>query len=273
MLNHYNYLQRSSNRLQDFLSKIILEAGKLSLTYRDRLDNITFEHKSEKDIVTEADKAVELFIIKSIHEVFPDHSILGEETGVHLGSSDYRWIIDPIDGTISFLYGQPFYSISIALEKNGILQQGAVFAPVMNELFQAKRGEGATLNGKSIATSTRPTLSKSVLATGFACVRAGAKRNNLPYLGLLLPKILGVRRFGSAAMDMCYVACGRFDGFWELNLNIYDIAAGQLILQEAGGVVTDFKGNPIKEDCKEIVSVNAFIGDELRAVFAIIDKA
>jgi len=259
--------------LQDFINKMILAAGELTLTYRDRLENITVEHKNDKDIVTEADKAVELFIIKSIHEVYPDHGILGEETGVHSGDSEYRWIIDPIDGTTSFLYGQPFYSISIALEKDGILQHGAVYAPVLNELFQAERGEGATLNGKTIRTSSRETLSKSVLGTGFACIRAGAKRNNLAYLGELLPKIMGVRRFGSAAMDMCYVACGRFDGYWELNLNIYDIAAGQLILQEAGGEVTDFKGNVIKEDCCEIVGANAFIGDELRDVFAIIDNA
>lgn len=184
---------------------------------------------------------MENYLVEQIQKHYPGHAILGEESGSHAGNN-YRWIIDPIDGTTSFVHDQPFFSNSIALEKDGELILAAVNAPALGELFMAEKGRGATLNDKPIRVSTRDKLSDCVLGTGFACVRSDLERNNIPYFVRVLPQIRGIRRFGSAAIDLCYTACGKLDGFWELNLNIYDIAAGMLIVTEAGGIVTDFSG-------------------------------
>lgn len=228
--------------MHKFLEETILEAGRMCLDFSKTLGDINISRKSEKDLVTEADVAVEKFITSQIKKKYPDCSILGEEGGETLGG-EYRWIIDPIDGTTSFVHAQPFYCVSIALENKGVLELGAVYAPALGELFFAQRGCGATLNGKQISVSHRSEFGDCVLATGFACIRSGERRNNLPIFNSILPKIRGIRRYGSAAMDLCYVACGRLDGFWELNLNLYDIAAGRLILEEAGGSYSDFSGN------------------------------
>jgi len=250
--------------LKDFLSEIVLAAGKLSLEYRRRLETLEVSRKSRRDMVSEADIAIEKFLVGEIRGKYPGHSILGEESGSHTGTGEgekWRWVIDPIDGTTSFVRGQPFYSISVAVEKNGETVLGAVYAPVLGEMFTAEKGEGAYLNGKSIRVSKESRLCDCVMATGFACVRNDAEHNNLGHFVRILPEITAVRRFGSAAVDLCYVACSRLDGFWELNLNVYDVAAGMLIAKEAGAKITDFSGEPVS-DYKEIVCTNALVHDE-----------
>ena len=227
--------------MKTFLESIIKQAGRISLDYKARLADVRVSRKSEKDLVTEADVAVEHYLVKQIRQRYPDHAIVGEETGTHAGS-EYRWIIDPIDGTGSFVHDLPYYSTSIALEHAGELVLAAVYAPVLGELFMAEKGNGATFNGRPIRVSDCDTLSDAMLGTGFACLRNNLEHNNLPYFAAIAPKIRGIRRLGTCAIDLSYVACGRFDGFWELGLKIYDISAGMLILTEAGGTVTDFSG-------------------------------
>lgn len=253
--------------MQKFLRDIINQAGQISLDYRSRLDNLVVDRKhSPHDLVTQADQAIEAFLIQRIQQKYPGHAILGEEHGA-LAGSEYRWIIDPIDGTTSFIHGQPTYTISVGIERNGEFVLGAVLAPVLNELFTAEKGGGAQLNGRALHVSERKELADSVLATGFACIRAGEKRNNLPYFNTLMPRIRGIRRFGSAALDMCYVAAGRLEGYWELNLNIYDCAAGYLIVEEAGGRVSDFTGG-LNHLYDEMLCTNGLVHDEMMAVFA-----
>ncbi len=218
---------------------ISIQAGKIAMDYKARLSTVQVDRKSEKEIVTEADVAVEKYLVEQIKQTYPYHSILGEESGTHAGN-EYRWVIDPIDGTTSFVHDQPFFSNSIALEKNSELVLAAVNIPVLGELFMAERSKGATLNEKPIHASDRNALSECVLATDF-----GYKpHHNLSYFNKIVPIIRGVRQYGSSAINLAYVACGRMDGYWELNLKIYDMAAGMLILQEAGGTVTDFAGKP-----------------------------
>ena len=226
-----------------FLTQMIARAGEICLAEQNRLTSQDLEFKNPKDLVTRIDKKVEDFIISEIRSTYPDHCILGEETGTTQGSAPYRWVIDPIDGTTSFVHGQPFYAVSIALEKEGAPLLAAVNAPVLNQLFHGEKGKGAFLNGAPIRVSSAQRLVDSVMATGFACLRAGHDRNNLSHFNRIVPQLRDVRRYGSAAIDLCWVACGKVDGFWEMDLNIYDIAAGALIVTEAGGKVTDFSGN------------------------------
>lgn len=225
-----------------FLKDLILEAGKICLKEQPLLRPSDVDFKSKKDLVTRVDKQVEDFIIDRIRTVFPAHDILGEESGRTGFSSDHLWIIDPIDGTTSFFHQQPFYSVSIALQHHGRTIYGAVYAPGLNELFYADKDTGAYLNDQKICVSKTDRLVDSVMATGFACLRANLPRNNLSYFTKIVPQLRDIRRYGSAAVDLCYVACGRLDGFWEMNLNSYDIAAGAFIVQQAGGLVCDFTG-------------------------------
>lgn len=248
--------------MKEFLREIVLAAGAISLEYRGRLDSIAVTHKSRKDIVTEADVAVENYLVERINERYPDHAILGEESGSHEGSSGWRWIIDPIDGTVSFVRGQAFYSISVCVEKDGEFVLGAVYAPVLDELFTAEKGGGAFLNGEPISVSKEEELDLCLMATGFACMRYDNQRNNITYFSKVMPQIADIRRCGSAALDMCYVACGRVDGYWELELNIYDVAAGILIAKEAGAMISDFSGGPVT-DYKEIVCTNGLVHEGL----------
>jgi myo-inositol-1(or 4)-monophosphatase len=209
---------------------------------------------------------VEHYLIEQIKQRYPDHAIVGEETGTHQGS-EYRWIIDPIDGTGSFVHDLPYYSTSIALEHAGELVLAAVYAPVLGELFMAEKGRGATLNDKPIRVSDCDTLSEAaMLGTGFACLRNDLEHNNLPYFAAIAPKIRGIRRLGTCAIDLSYVACGRFDAFWELGLKIYDISAGMLILTEAGGTVTDFSGTSTDNLPGEILATNGTLHKELSKI-------
>ena len=225
-----------------FVKRLAVQAGQICLKEQNTITSNDITHKNPKDLVTKTDKKVEAFIIAAIENAFPGHGILGEETGHNSQESPYLWIIDPIDGTTSFIHGQPFYGVSIALEKDGELILGAVYAPVFDQLFYGEKGRGAFLNDSPIQVSGTHQMINAVMATGFACLRAGLKPNNLGHFNHIVPQLRDIRRYGSAAMDLCYLAWGRLDGFWEMNLNIYDIAAGALILTEAGGKITDFTG-------------------------------
>ncbi len=247
--------------MKEFLNNIITQAGQIAMDYRNQASELKVNRKSDKDLVSEADEAVEAFLISEIQKAYPDHAIFAEETGQHEGN-EHRWIIDPIDGTTSFVHQQLYFSVSIAYEKNGVLECAAVNAPALDELFEAQKGCGATLNNKPIRVSNRDKLIDSVLATGFACVRSDLTHNNMPYFEKILPNIRGIRRYGSAAIDLCYVACGRMEGFWELNLKPYDISAGWLILEEAGGKLTDYDNGQANIP-NETVGTNGSIHDDL----------
>jgi len=225
-----------------FLKDLIIEAGNICKNEQALLKPLDIEYKNKKDIVTTTDKKVENFIVERIQKKYPSHDIFGEETGKTHHNSDYTWIIDPIDGTTSFLHQQSFYSISIALQHKGQIILGAVYAPAFDELFYAQQGSGAFLNATPINVSCTDELINSVMATGFACLRADLDKNNLPMFCKIVPQLRDIRRYGSAALDLCYVACGRVDGFWEYHLNLYDIAAGAFIVKQAMGSVTDFAG-------------------------------
>ena len=227
-----------------FLLDRIRRGGQMTLAYQLPLRELRFESKATpRDIVTEADGAVERYLVDEIRSAFPDHAIWGEETGRSGDeNAEYRWVIDPIDGTNSFLYGQPCYSTSIAIERCGEVVLAAVYAPVLDELYHAVRGGGAFCNGQPIHVSACDVLAESMLATGFACLRAEVEYHILPFFNDLAFRCRDLRRMGSAALDLCFLAGGRFDGYWELSLKHYDIAAGILIVTEAGGTVTDLHG-------------------------------
>lgn len=211
----------------------------------ERVDLIDIEEKSRNDFVTEVDKTSEAEILYHLKKAYPDHSFLGEETGLTEGSnSDYQWIIDPLDGTTNFIHGIPHFSISIACTYKGQLQHALVLDPVKREEFTASRGKGAVLNGRRIRVSNRRSLDGALIGTGIP-FSGFALEHIEPYLATLQEiagQTAGIRRQGSAALDLAYVAAGRFDGFWEMNLKPWDIAAGCLLVQEAGGLVSDFKG-------------------------------
>lgn len=187
------------------------------------------------DLVTEMDVWTENFLKENIQTHFPDHSIITEESGEIIGSAPYEWVIDPIDGTVNYAKGIPFYGISIGIRYQKDTVVGLVHAPKLRETYEAIKGEGAFLNGEKITVSTTDKLDRAVLATGFPYDKGVDEDNNLPHFQVILPKIGGIRRLGSAALDLCQVATGRLDGYWELKLNDWDVEAGLLIVEEAGG--------------------------------------
>lgn len=250
----------------EFIKTVALEAGRICMLEYANMQDTDIEFKNDKDLVTVVDRKVEEFLVGKISERFPGHDILGEETGRKNLDSDHCWVIDPIDGTTSFVHGQPYYSTSIAVQCKNETICGVVHSPRLGELFWAEKGKGAFLNGLPIAVSRRNTLVSSVLATGFACLRAGKEHNNLRYLNAILPRIRDLRRCGSAAIDLCYVAAGRYEGFWELDLQPYDYAAGELIAREAGAIVTDFGGGSDYSG-NGIVATNGLITEALMHFF------
>jgi myo-inositol-1(or 4)-monophosphatase len=252
--------------MKDYLHDIILRAGQITLEYRHKVGGLKVDRKSTRDLVSEADRAVEDFLVEQIRRNYPSHGIFGEETGKH-GGNDFCWVIDPIDGTTSYVHGQPFYSVSIALQQNGRTILAAVHAPALGELFEAQAGKGATLNGETIRVTKESRLEDSLLATGFACMRDNLSHNNLPYFQQIMPQIRDIRRTGSAAVDLSYIACGRLEGFWELNLKLYDIAAGMLIVSEAGGKTTDFSGEMTGLP-GELIATNGKIHDAMVAILS-----
>jgi myo-inositol-1(or 4)-monophosphatase len=245
--------------MRDFVEKLIRDAGALSLEYRQHGSGLGVQAKgaSEKDIVTDADIAIETLIRNRIASAWPDHAIIGEERGETPGSESC-WIIDPIDGTASYAHGQYHFAVSIAFVRQGVTQLGAIYAPALDDLYLAEKGGGAICNGRPIQVSCRDALDECIMGTGFACLRDNWTNNNLPLFNALAPMLRGIRRFGSAALDLAYVACGQLDAYWELNLNHYDVAAGILLVQEAGGTVTDFH-NTMHEIPREILASNGVL--------------
>lgn len=219
------------------------EVGQIQLSYF-RGTNLGIQTKSNVyDVVTRADKESEAYLIRKIQENFPGHAVLGEESGVHAGTAGYLWVIDPLDGTNNYSQGLPVFTVSIGLQYQGNTILGVVYAPYLDELYTAVKGDGAFLNGKPIHISEKPDLAHSVLGTGFPYDKDVNPDNNASNLSAILPSLRGIRRMGSAAYDLCCVAAGFLDGYWELSLNLWDICAGALIVEEAGGRVVPFREN------------------------------
>jgi myo-inositol-1(or 4)-monophosphatase len=227
---------------QPLLERIIRNAGEIALTYFRDLKHLNIDKKSPRDFVTAADLAVEAFLQAQLREHYPQYGFWGEEGGQSENQTN-RWIVDPIDGTHSFSRGQYYWSISVALEIDGEIVAGAVFAPALDDYYSATKGEGAWRNGKSIRVSELDDLADAMIGTGFACLRSYLENNNLARFCRVAQATTGQRRLGSAAVDICLVADGQLDAFWEQELNLYDVAAGALIAKEAGATVTDFQGN------------------------------
>ena len=226
-------------------------------------------HKKDHPInlVTEADLHAEKVVIQSITQAYPDHQILSEEEGLQaLQNSPFKWIIDPLDGTTNFAHGFPMYNVSIGLEYEGEVLIGVVYDPTRQELFLGQKGKGATLNNTPIHVSTTPKLGEALLVTGFAYDVHTVADNNLKEFCQFTLKARGIRRTGTAAIDLCYIACGRLDGFWELKLNPWDTAAGKLMVEEAGGKVTNYHGQPFSIYGKDLIASNGLIQDEMVAV-------
>lgn len=253
------------SKIRQVLYQAIYESGDVLLRYFGKVKNVEFK-STEFDIVTEADKESEKCIVNVIRSNFPLHQILAEEkVSDTTTGSEFKWIIDPLDGTTNFFHGVPIFSVSIAVEQQGKVIMGAVYHPTARELFFAERGEGAWLNDKPISVSQISEINKSLLVTGFPYDRSEIDRL-IPYVREILIRAHGLLRLGSAAIDLCYVACGRLEGFWEFFLNPWDTAAGYLIVEEAGGKVTDFAGNPYSPYCKQILATNGRIHNELLSI-------
>jgi myo-inositol-1(or 4)-monophosphatase len=218
------------------------------------------------NLVTEADHASEKAILEIIKQKFPGHHILSEETGEIIQDSNYKWIIDPIDGTVNFAHGIPICCVSIGIEKDGRMVLGAVYAPFLNEMYVAEKGKGATLNDKKINVSKETSVLRSCLVTGFPYTYLDTPNGPLEVFERFIRKGIPVRRLGSAAVDLCWVACGRFDGFYEHKLEAWDSAAGFIIVEEAGGKVTDYKGNYFSPYQPHILATNGKIHDEMLQV-------
>lgn len=254
-------------RITDVGVAAAARAGEILCNYWGRTH--TVEKKGSIDLVTEADVASENAIIQLIRAMFPDHTILAEESGVTPGTDTHEWIIDPLDGTTNYAHHLPEFSLSIAFAFEGDIVFGAVLNPVTGELFCGTRGQGATLNGRSIRVSSTKTLGESLLVTGFPYNLQSLIRPLISRFERCLMAAQGVRRLGSAALDLCYVACGRFDGFWEQNLAPWDTAAGMVIAQEAGATISDFSNGPYSIEKKEILATNGFIHQEMTALLTL----
>lgn len=246
------------------MGAIAREAGALLMQFFDR--NIKIEYKGDADLVTAADRKSEALIRERIRETWPGHDVLGEEEGLRDTGSEFRWYVDPLDGTTNFAHSFPVFCVSMALQdKNGMLA-GVCYDPTRNELFAAERGKGATLNDRPIHVSKTAKLKESLVGTGFPSHKRH-KNPNIHFYHQITLRSHGVRRAGSAALDLCYVACGRMDAFWEFNLNPWDTAAGVLMVEEAGGRVTDFSGGPFQIDSRETLASNGVIHAELMNEF------
>lgn len=230
-------------------------AGDLIQRSSENVGQLTINKKSKNDFVTEVDRMAEQEIIQVIKQAYPDHSIVAEESGEHKGNQ-YTWVIDPLDGTTNFLHGYPQYAVSIALKNKGKIEVGVIYDPLRNELFTAEKGGGAMLNNRKIRVSKQTDLSAALLGTGFPFKYPQHLDAYMDMFRKLTPATAGIRRGGSAALDLAYLAAGKLDGFWEIGLKEWDIAAGVLLVQEAGGVATDFSFND-----QYLTSGNVIIGN------------
>lgn len=255
--------------LQKQLTITALSAAQLAgRILREKVNTaLEVDFKGRVNLVTEADRSAEKIIIDTISNHFPEHQILAEESPFVDNGSEFKWIIDPLDGTTNFVHGFPFFSISIGLEYRRELILGVVSIPLMNETFRAFKDSGAFLNDKPIQVSKVEKLAGSLLATGFPYENNVNFQRNFELFRRIYPQTQGVRRAGSAAIDLCYTACGRFDGFWELDLNAWDVAAGALIVMEAGGRVINMDGSPFSVYDRQILATNGLVEAELLSIF------
>ena len=250
----------------DFIQSIASQAGEILLNFSGDLD---IQHKSRTDLVTEADHASEEYLIKAIQKAFPDHAIIAEESGKWQGTQDHQWFIDPLDGTLNYAHGVPIYCVSIGYAHQGQMQLGVVYDPTRGEFYCAERGKGATLNGEPISVSNYTEMVDCMLATGFPKGVDDPRESNIPNFIRFTEVAQTVRRIGSAALTIAYVAAGRLDGFWETDIFQWDIAAGGLIVEEAGGVVTDIYGDlNYMQEPPSIVGANPFIHAKILDVLA-----
>ncbi len=240
-------------------------AGDIITRSLDRNGKIAVQQKNMNDFVTEIDQLAEKDIIATIRRAYPSHSILAEESGRHRGD-DHQWIIDPLDGTTNFIHGFPHFAVSIAVQYRGQLEHAVIYDPIRQELFTASRGAGAKLNDYRIRVSQRKQLSECLMGTGFPYRSHEHLASYLRSFAMMMPQCTGIRRAGSAALDLAYVAAGRLDGFWEMGLQPWDIAAGALIIKEAGGIITDLHGgeNYLKDG--NIMAASAKIHKEMSGI-------
>lgn len=252
------------NEVREIAIQAAKRAGSLLKERLGRYGEVEF--KGAIDLVTEADRASEDLIMGEIRKAFPGHGILTEESPEVVKDSPFKWIIDPLDGTTNYSHGFPFFCVSIAFEEEGTVVFGAVYDPMLDELFTAEKGQGALLNNERIKVSGTGSLDRSLLATGFPYDLRVADDNNLDHFSAFSLKAQAIRRAGSAALDLCYTAAGRFDGYWEMKLRPWDVAAGALIVTEAGGRLTDFGGGLFSIYGKECLASNGNIHERMTKV-------
>ncbi|MCL4155083.1 UNVERIFIED_CONTAM: hypothetical protein GTU68_048072 [Idotea baltica] len=253
-----------------------LKAGKYISQQTQRLDQLVIDRKDKNDFVTDVDRTVEADIVAALTRAYPDHGIIGEEGSAINPDADFQWIIDPLDGTTNFLYGIPHFAISIAVTYKGRLEHAVIYDPTLDELFTASRGDGARLNNRRIRVSSRRSMDGALLSTGipFHSRHLHLLDTHLGTMRALIPNTAGVRRQGSAALDLAYVAAGRFDGFWEFDLNSWDMAAGILLIQEAGGLISDMQGGTTYMESGHVVAASPKIFKEmLKRIHPVLEKA
>ncbi len=252
------------DELLEFAVNCAFESGRIQREYYGK--GFDIRHKGEKNLVTDVDVACQNRIIELIKGSFPDDEVIAEEKTNYYGGKKNRWIVDPLDGTTNYAHAYPFFCTSIAYEERGEVTLGVVYNPIFRELFFARKGKGAFLNGDPIRVSGVTDLKQALLATGFPYDLATNPRNNIDQFVRFLYESQAVRRDGSAALNLSYLACGRFDGFWELKLNPWDVAAGALMVREAGGLITDFKGGEYSIYSDEILASNGHVHQKMRDV-------
>lgn len=239
-------------------TKAVREASKIMLRYYDQLDTLEVSEKSRNDFVTQVDKVAEEIIVEVIRASYPNHSIIGEE-GTQISNGEFVWVVDPLDGTNNFIHGFPHFCISLAVKKGAEIIIGVIYDPIRQELFTAAKGEGAQLNNRRIRVSGTAKMQQALIGTGFPFRDQVHYKDYLKGFEAILPESSDVRRAGSAALDLAYVAAGRLDGFWEYGLQQWDIAAGALMIKEAGGMASDFKGTHQFLESGNIVAGNPSI--------------
>jgi myo-inositol-1(or 4)-monophosphatase len=249
-------------------------AGNVITRGYENRDDLEIQSKGAQDFVTKIDKEAELTIISKIQQSFPDHSFIGEEGGNIKASPDYTWIIDPLDGTSNFIAGIPHFAVSIALIYKGKLDQAVVFDPIRGELFAATKGSGAQLNGFRLRCTKSKDLTNTILATSLPFKDKSSLNEDLAKFGKVFKDCGDIRRSGSAALDLAYVAAGRYDGYWEKGLKAWDMAAGELLVKESGGLVTDYAGNndPLYDELKQAGSANGLVAGNPRVVQNIVKR-
>lgn len=249
----------------EIAERIAREAGAVLMEHLDR--RIGFELKGDFDLVTAADRASEKLVVERLKAHFPDHGIIAEEGGGHTSASEYRWYVDPLDGTTNFAHGYPMFNVTLALEKGDEMIAGVIFDPLHNEMFRAGLGSGAYLNDAPLSVSSAARLQDSLVSTGFPSHNRGSNFN-IHFYHQMAMSTHGVRRGGSAAIDLAYVACGRLEAFWEFGLKPWDLAAGKLIVTEAGGTATDMKGGAHSMGSPHLLASNGAIHGETLQFFS-----